>query len=69
MYLQKGKVGVNCSIDFSKEEFLENFGKALALDKIDINDFYKEYRKEYNKLNPKVEEFLPKKKKNKNKEA
>jgi hypothetical protein len=63
MYLQKGRVGVNCSIDFSKEEFLENFGKALALDKIDINDFYKEYRKEYNKLNPKVTESVTKKKK------
>ena len=53
MVLQFGKVGINCSVYFSKEDFVSQFTTSIAQQKLDINDCYKKYKKEYDKLNPK----------------
>jgi hypothetical protein len=66
MVIQFGKVGINCSVYFSKEDFVSQFTTSIAQQKLDINDCYKKYRKQYDKLNPKVVKSTKKKK---NKEA
>ena len=63
MYLQFGKVGVNCSVEYTKEEFVNQFASTLALDRLDSTECYKKYKKEYDKLNTKP--FKAKKKKEK----
>lgn len=52
MILQLGKVGINCEAEISKDEFIEMFSKALAIDKIDVNEAYKKYKKQHDKLKP-----------------
>ena len=58
MVLQFGKVGVNCSVYFSKEDFVSQFTTSISQQKLDINECYKKYKKEYDKLNPKKKEDL-----------
>lgn len=65
MIIQIGNIGLNCSVDFTEEEFKKAFGKSLSLESIDYKDAYKKYRKYYDKLNPKVVEKDYKKKKKK----
>lgn len=65
MFIFKGKNRIDCSIDFSKERFVEVYKQGFVLEKLDIHDAYKEYRKQYNKLNPEVKESFIKKKKKK----
>jgi hypothetical protein len=67
MVLQFGKAGINCSVDLTYEEFVNQLGSTLALDRLDSKECYKKYRKEYDKLNPK--EVFKKDKKKSKKEA
>jgi hypothetical protein len=63
MVLQFGRVGLNCEVEYTKEEFVNQFSSTLAITKHDVNDCFKKYKKEYDKLNPKP--FKAKKKKEK----
>lgn len=63
MFIYKGKNRIDCTIDFSKERFFEVYKQGFVLERLDINDAYKEYRKQYDKLNPEVTESVTKKKK------
>ena len=65
MYIYKGKNRIDCSIDFSKERFIEVYKVGFVAERLDIHDAYKEYRKQYDKLNPVVSEKPTKKKKKK----
>lgn len=52
MNLQIGKVGINCSVEISEEDFFNRYAKALASDKIDVKKAYKQYKKQHDKLKP-----------------
>lgn len=65
MFIYIGKNRIDCSIDFSIDDFIAAYKQGFILERLDINDGYKAYRKHYNKINPNVDVISTKKKRRK----